>query len=67
MCNRPPGEPLSVSVPESRTLCTYLQSNRASGGTALEAQKGALKKATTVDKSKPVVKGEHDKDAEKVL
>jgi hypothetical protein len=46
-------------------LCTYLQ--RASGGTALEAQKGALKKATTVDKSKPVVKGEHDKDAEKVL
>ncbi len=40
---------------------------RASGGTALEAQKGSLKKAQTVDKSKPIVKGENDKDAEKVL
>ncbi len=40
-----------------------------SGGTALEAQKGHLKKAQTVDKSKPIVKGEHDAankdDAEK--
>jgi hypothetical protein len=32
----------------------------ASGGTGLEEQKGHLKKAQTVDKSKPVVKGEHD-------
>ncbi len=32
----------------------------ASGGTALEEQKGHLKKAQTVDKSKPVTKGEHD-------
>jgi hypothetical protein len=33
----------------------------ASGGTALE-QKGHLKKAQTIDKSKPVTKGEHDAD-----
>jgi hypothetical protein len=32
----------------------------ASGGTALDEQKGHLKKAHTVDKSKPVVKGEYD-------
>ncbi len=32
----------------------------ASGGTALESQKGQLKKAQTVDKSKPVVRAEHD-------
>ena len=36
----------------------------ASGGTALESQKEHLKKAQTVDKSKPIVKGEHDISAE---
>ena len=36
----------------------------ASGGTALESQREHLKKAQTVDKSKPVVRGEHDGAAE---
>lgn len=36
----------------------------ASGGTALESQKEQLKKAQTVDKSKPVVRAEHDAAAE---
>lgn len=38
----------------------------AQGGTGFEQQKGTLKKTTTVDKSVPVLKGENDKDAEKL-
>lgn len=50
-----------TATAESRATLDPLASPfLASGGTALESQKGNLKKAQTVDKSKPIVKAEHD-------